>query len=228
MTLSSLLLPPLLRSSIPIIGLSCLFAYSVAAADQTSSRQVIGDFSQGSLSDWQQKTFQGSTDYQLLMVDGRQVLKATSKQSASALYRTVQIDLTKTPLLNWSWRVDAVDASLNPLAKVGDDYPARIYVVKKGFFPWQTKALNYVWANSHSDKAYWPNPFTASAVMIPVKAGSDGLGRWHTERVDVKADFLRVFNLSVDTADGVSIMSDSDNGKGSTSAYFSELYFSAD
>ena len=198
----------------------------VAVADDKLRRHQVSNFASGSLLGWQQKSFQGHTAYQLLAIDGRQALKASSQASASALYRSVQVDLTQTPLLNWSWRVDTVDPSLDPLQKAGDDFPARIYVVKKGFFAWQTKALNYVWANSHSDLAYWPNPFTASAVMIPVKAGREGLGQWHHQQVDVRADFMRVFNTSVDQIDGVAIMSDSDNAKGATRAYFAELYFS--
>ena len=204
-----------------------LLSQVAAAADGANvTKHVVGDFSQGDLADWQQKSFDGNTHYQLLSVDGRQVLKASSEASASALYRTIQVDLVKTPILHWSWRVDAVDPRLNPREKAGDDFPARIYVVKKGLFPWQTKALNYVWANEKSEHAFWPNPFTGSAVMIPVQAGQEGLGRWHSQQVDVVADFQRVFNLSVDEIDGVAIMSDSDNGKGSTTAYFGELFFS--
>ena len=216
----------LLRSKILVLLLAAIASPDNVCADE-NSHQSISDFASGSLSDWQQKRFKGDTLYQLLKVDGRQVLKATSKASASALYRTVQVDLTKTPLLNWRWRVNSVESSLDPLTKAGDDFPARIYVVKKGFFPWQTKALNYVWANNKSNRSYWPNPFTASAVMIPVKAGRNGLGQWHSQQVDVRADFMRIFNLSVEQIDGVAIMSDSDNSQGTTEAYFGELYFSA-
>ena len=99
-------------------------------------------------------------------------------------------------------------------------------VVKEGLFPWQTKALNYVWSNREEDRAYWPNPFTDKAVMIPVRSGSKGLGQWHSERVNVAEDYYRIFNKRISEAHGVAIMSDADNAGSSAVAYYGEIIFS--
>ncbi|ARN74763.1 DUF3047 domain-containing protein [Oceanicoccus sagamiensis] len=176
---------------------------------------------------FKQKGFVGRTDYQLVTLDGRQVLKANSRKNASALYREMEIDLVDTPYLNWQWRVENTLVIADQRIKAGDDYAARVYVVvKQGIFPWQTKALNYVWSNNPSSDAFWPNPFTDNAAMIPVRSGMAGLKKWQTERVNVAEDFYRAFGERIDRAHGVAIMSDTDNSGGSAEAYFGNIFFS--
>ena len=46
------------------------------------------------------------------------------------------------------------------------------------------------------------------------------------QRVNIREDFLRIFNYEIDRADGVAIMSDSDNAGGSATAYYGRIYFS--
>lgn len=206
-----------------LMGVTSITGFSAAVVEQLS----IADFSSQQLSDWNHKDFDGATHYKVVDVDNMPALKAVTNKSASALYKTLDIDLNKTPYLNWSWRVDNVYAINDQTVKAGDDYPARIYVVvKEGFLPWQTKALNYVWSNNEVEETFWANPFTANAVMIPVRSGKQGLGQWHSERVNVKEDFYRIFNKRIDTAHGIAIMSDSDNASGMGIAYYGPISFS--
>ncbi|MGK0500212.1 MAG: hypothetical protein ACJAYG_001859, partial [Oceanicoccus sp.] len=204
--------------------LQLTFLLSCDASAQ-SMEQVVADFSQpGSLQVFQRQSFEGDTVYKLVALEGEQVLRATTDASASALYQKLSVDLQKTPFLNWRWRVDNVYGISDQQAKAGDDYPARIYVVvKQGIFPWQSKALNYVWSNTDEAKSHWPNPFAASAIMIPLRSAADGLGRWHLERVNVAEDFYRVFGERITRADAVAIMSDSDNAGGKATAYYGDI-----
>lgn len=205
-----------------LVGLSLMLAEVVFA-----SETIVLDFSTQGLELFDEKSFVDHTSYQLERQRGELVLKAQTNATASALYREIEVDLRKTPYLNWRWRVDNVYAIDNQQIKAGDDYPARIYVVvKEGFFPWQTKALNYVWSNYLESQPYWPNPFTANAIMIPVRSGSDGLGRWHSERVNVAEDFYRVFGKRITKIHAVAIMSDADNAGGSAVAFYGPISFS--
>ncbi|UTW44308.1 DUF3047 domain-containing protein [bacterium SCSIO 12696] len=193
----------------------------------TDGRVAISEFANGSLKQWQRQSFKGQSRYQIVQQEGRAVLQADTSATASALYRELDIDLTRTPYLNWSWRVDNVHDIENPLEKAGDDYPARLYVVVKlSPFPWDTLALNYVWCNRKTELTSWKSPFTKNAVMVPLHCGEQGLGQWHSQRVNVAEDFERYFGRSFDTAHGVAIMSDSDNAGGAARAYYGEIFFS--
>ena len=110
---------------------------------------MLGEFSRNQLDGWEHKIFKGETRYQLETLDGIVVLKAESHAAGSGLFREQRIDLDKTPVLNWSWRVSKRLKGLNEQSKSGDDYAARIYVVVKGGLAfWQTKAVNYVWSSN--------------------------------------------------------------------------------
>ena len=112
---------------------------------------AIGKFSQGVLDGWQVKEFDGNTQYNIVTDtnNGKQILKADSNNSASGLFIEQQIDLQKTPYLNWSWKTDKLYLNLNESEKQGDDFVARIYIViDGGLLFWQTRALNYVCSSS--------------------------------------------------------------------------------
>lgn len=188
---------------------------------------VVADFDADELQLWQERSFKGNTVYSIVQEEGHKVVRADTKSTASALFRQMDINLKKTPFLNWSWRVDNIYNIDNAETRQGDDYAARIYVVvQEGPLPWDTKAINYVWCNNKTDKEYWPNPFSADSIMIPVRCGVEGLGQWHYERVNVANDFYRAFNMHIERAHGVAIMSDSDNAGGSALAYYGNIKFS--
>lgn len=214
-----------------VIALWLFFTPSTLAQDETSKTVFVSDFANRQLQDWQQKSFVGNTQYTVVTNASRIAIKANTHANASALYQKISIDLNQTPFLNWSWRVNNVYSIDNQQIKNGDDFAARIYViVKYGWLPWQTRALNYVWSNNSnlSQKTYkyfWLNPFTANAAMIPVQNGEQGLGEWHSYKVDIQKDFYNIFGQRIITIDGVAIMADSDNAGGSAVSYFGDISF---
>ena len=120
---------------------------------------IVGDFSNSDLTGWISQVFEGETRYQLEHVEGLSVLSASSSKAASGLFTEVDIDLNKTPIIHWSWKIKNTLASANERAKSGDDFSARVYVVfSDGPFFWQTKTLSYVWANQSAIGQHWPNP----------------------------------------------------------------------
>jgi hypothetical protein len=206
-----------------------LFAVLCASLAGAADRVSVGAFSTGNLDGWTAKIFSGETEYAIVENQGRRVLRAVSRATASGMYKRVQVDLTKTPYLHWSWEVENTLGALDETVKAGDDYPARVYVIASGgIFFWQTRAVNYVWANRQPQGAVWPNAFTASNRMIAVRSGDSQLGRWLDERRNVREDFRRVFGRDVLSVDAVALMSDSDNSGKAAVAHYGDIYFSAD
>src|SRR5690242_9136679 len=68
------------------------------------------------------------TRYRLRNWDGVPAVEAEAKRSMALLVRPVEVDLGKTPVLCWRWRVDAPIASTDMDRKSGDDYAARVYL----------------------------------------------------------------------------------------------------
>jgi len=210
------------------VFLAALVTTSLGAAT-VGEWVAVGEFSAGALDGWQQKRFSGETRYRLVVADGAQVLQAVTSGSASGLYREIRVDLSRTPWLNWSWRVDAVYAGVDERSKSGDDYPARIYVVvSDGWRFWNTRALNYVWASRLPQGETWPNAFTANARLIAVESGPQHLGEWRHYRRNVRQDLLQAFGEAIPEIQAVALMSDSDNAGQAATAWYGDIWFSAD
>lgn len=149
------------------------FSFIYFSSSFADSNIIIADFSNKNLTKWEPHSFNGTTNYELFKDNQITVLKAVSTGAASGLIKKQQIDLSKTPYLNWSWKVDRALFRLTETFKKGDDFAARIYVVKDGgIFFWRTLALNYVWASGQKKLTTWDNPFTANAKMMAIESGN--------------------------------------------------------
>jgi hypothetical protein len=189
----------------------------------------IGRFSTDGLQGWQEKSFVGETDYGLVEVDGRRVLRAHSQGSASGLYRELEVDLEKTPYLHWSWRVANVLEGVDERRKAGDDYAARVYVVVSGgLLFWKTRSLVYVWSSAQPAGSHWQSAYTANVQMLALRSGKVEVGQWKQEQRNVRADFKRLFGDEIRRVDAVAVMTDTDNSGQVATAWYGDIYFAAE
>lgn len=200
---------------------------SVGAQAKTQDKIVIGTFTQDEMSQWRERSFIKNTNYR---VTG-EVLEASCTDQASVLYRKVTIDLERTPILHWSWRVDGVHPELDDTTKAGDDYAVRLYVVNaaNSIFPWRAKAVNYVWANSQPKGAAWPSAFADNDIMVATQSGQPAEPEtWLKEVRNVREDYNKYFGEDITSIDSVAIMTDCDNSKLPSKGYYRDIWFSAD
>ena len=215
---------------IRIIWLWSLFAAMPSLAGDQQNQILIGNFSAGAVTGWKNKEFKGQTQYQIAKIGDLQALKAVSNAVASGLFYEQKIDLELTPVMNWRWRIENSLGKIDEQAKSGDDFAARVYVVKSGGLVfWNTKAINYVWASTSPKDKTWPNPFAGDhAIMVAVRSSNDKIGTWQTEKRNVREDFKRLTGEDIKSIDAVAIMTDTDNAKGKATAYYGDIFFTAE
>ena len=183
----------------------------------------------GDLDGWEEKVFSGKTVYETVRIDGRNAVRATSRGTASGLFRKQRIDLERTPFLEWTWRVEGTLGNIDERTRDGDDYSARVYVIRSDpVFFWRTRAVNYVWASTRTVGETWPNAYTDGARHIAVQSGAERAGRWLDERRNVRADFRALFGKDVRHVDAVAIMSDTDNTGAAAVAYYADITFTSE
>jgi len=158
------------------------------------------------------------------------VLHAESECSASALLHPLRgVDLARTPLLRWRWRVAQGLAAGDERDESGDDFAARVYMTF-AFEPERASlverarrrlaaalygeelpgtSLNYVWASREPRGAEWPNPFAPSSRMIVATSGA--AAGWVEVEVDLLADYQRAFGHAAPAPLFLALMTDSDN-----------------
>jgi len=217
--LASLLMALLATASAPMLG------------NESAEKLDIGLFSGNQTEGWEERSFEGKTRYQLKMDDTHgTVLHALSQGSASVFGKRMKVDLTKTPYINWSWKIDNRLDGINETTKSGDDFAARIYLVKtEGLFGRKSKAVNYVWSSNQSIGSSWGNAYQPkNSKMVAVRGIENETGQWVSEKRNVATDFRQLFNSKTTTVDLIAIMSDTDNSGLTVSASYGDIFFSSE
>ena len=186
--------------------------------------RLIDDFKNTIRPEWEVKKFTGITTYKPTIEDNIPCLKASAEGTASGLFFKIKYDPQLQPILTWKWKIDNIVEKGDARTKAGDDYAARIYVVFPSIFFWNTKALNYVWANQLQKNTAVPNSYTANAMMIAVESGPDNTGKWLEYRRNIFQDYQRYFGSEPGMVGAIAIMTDTDTTGSKASACYGPIY----
>ena len=169
------------------------------------------------------------TDYSIGSNENGNYLKAEAEGQASGLGKEIKIDLNKTPFLNITWKVEKNLFGINERSKKGHDYAARVFVIKKtGSTALSNRAINYVFSSNENIGEFWTSPFTKKSIDFVLATTNINDNEWVSVKTNVKNDFKKLHNLNVDELNGVAIMSDTDNSKMKTIAYYQNIFFSSE
>ncbi len=223
----------------------------------------IGRFEAGATeipAPWEVRSINAKTQptrYQMRLWDDVPAVEAVANHSMAMLARPVSVDLTRSPVLCWRWRVDAAVAAADIRRKSGDDYAARIYVgfrLAAGSLSTFTRlklrmartvfgtavpdaALSYVWDNQQPVGTELPSSYTDRVQMLVLRSGEQDSGSWRSERRNILEDFVRRFGVATPAValrgsdppqvEFVAFGSDTDNTGSTAHAGFADLHFVA-
>lgn len=233
------------------IALALSLACTVVCAQDATEPVGRFDATQSSLpAPWQVLRFDTripATEFRMLLWDGVAAVEAVAKGSMALFARPLVVNLQKTQVLCWRWRVDAVLQNADMTTRQGDDYAARVYVSFK--MPANTMgfatraklmlgrsrygdqlpdaALNYVWDNRYPIGTERDNAYTDRTHMVVVQSGPQQVGRWISERRDVLMDVTKAFGTDQAQPTQLAIAADTDNTGENARAGFADLHFVA-
>src|SRR5262249_19671197 len=161
------------------------------------------------------------------VVDGRLAIRAIGRQSASGLLRSVQIEPSRCPVLEWTWRVERLQPDADLRVKERDDVAASIFL----FFgdpgllisPNRVPTLRYVWTSArHPVGAVVDSPYAPGIVRsLVVESGESRLGRFVTERRRIADDFEQAFGRRPPAAvQAIALFTDNDQTGQPVEAYY--------
>ena len=189
----------------------------------------IFDFTEEELKTLQVKKVKGETKWTLGSNDKGNYIKAEAEAVGSGLGKEIAIDLTKTPFINITWKVENDLSGIVENSKKGHDYAARVFVIKKtGSTMLSNRAINYVFSSNNEIGKNWPSPYTKKSIDYVLSTTIDNLNDWVTVKANVKEDFMRLHGIEVNDISGVAIMTDTDNSKLKATSYYQNIYFSAE
>ena len=194
---------------------------------------------------WTWSRLKKSTEYKLVNVQGRTVVKAVADASASGLVHTLDLDPQQFPLLSWQWKVDKLIKTADNTTKHLEDSPVRVVVSFGGdveslplddrmFFdnvrlitrqrlPYAT--LMYIWENRAPRNAILPNLHTSRIKMIVAESGQQKTGAWQEITRNVYEDYKRAFGEVPGRITAIAVMSDTDNTGESAHAWYGDIVF---
>jgi hypothetical protein len=185
------------------------------------------------------------TEFALVSDEGRTVLRALARASASGLARSLRIDPSEHPILAWRWKTANLVARGGLGSREGDDFPLRLYVtfdLDPATLPlgdrmrlsvaralWGARlpaaALCYVWDSRAAPGTIAPNAFTDRVRMIVADSGPSRLGRWVAHERDVAADFRNAFGMPAPQINSVIASADTDNTGDTAESWFGDALF---
>ncbi len=209
-----------------------LFSLLIFSKFSFAETVKVFEFSKTELSQLKVRKVRGAdnkTVYSIGSNENGNYLKAVAENAGSGLGKEIKIDLNKTPFINITWKIEQDLSGINEKTKKGHDFAARVFAVKKtGATPLSNRAINYVFSSNVEVGENWPSPYTKKSIDNVLSTTKENLNKWVTVKANVKEDFKKFHDLNVDELDGLAIMSDTDNSKLTSVAFYQNIYFSKD
>ena len=198
---------------------------------------------------WQHRTFPGkaANQFAYLQLDGRSAMGVKSSSAASMLRKVVSIEPAQLSAVRFSWKVPALIASADMAMRDQDDSPVRVVLAFDGDrsklsmrdrmlselanavtgedMPYAT--LMYVWSNKRAPGSMILSPRTERIRKLVLESGPKQLNHWLDYERDIRADYLKVFGEEPGRLIAVGIMTDTDNTKSTTQAWYGPVVLGA-
>ncbi|MBC7601481.1 MAG: DUF3047 domain-containing protein [Ramlibacter sp.] len=194
---------------------------------------------------WKHMTFPGKqpTRFGYARKDGRDTVAVLAASSASMMRNKIRIEPAALGQVRFSWKVPHLIEGANLDLRDADDSPVRIvlafegdrtkFSAKDSMLSELTRALTgeempyatlmYVWCNDRAPGSVVRGPRTDRIRKLVVESGAGKLNQWLDYERDIAADFERAFGEKPGALVGIGIMTDSDNTRSTTTAWYGPL-----
>lgn len=190
------------------------------------SSSKVGTFPQG----WRTKEssemeLAGQNGRFLVEQDGaRKVLHATYRDQAITIGKSFDgWDLKQYPVLQFQWKASKLPTGGNEDSMSQNDCGASVYGFWDIGFPFSVNSIKYSWSSTLKVGTEISKRLGHDFVRV-MQSGDTGVGQWHTIRVDVRADYQRLFKVSDPPAPrGIAVLTDADATRSEAEAYYADF-----
>jgi hypothetical protein len=150
--------------------------------------------------------------------DGVPSMRFETHDSASMLFRHVDIDLAAYPMLAWRWYIELpIRSPLDERTREGDDHPARLFL-RFATDDGEKRAMEVIWGNRLKPGEY---KYIGGFPHFVADAGDDRVGRWLDEKIDLARVYAEIWK---DAAPAhlvdIAVFCDSDDTHTASISYF--------
>lgn len=146
----------------------------------------------------------------------------TSIGTCNTIGKKYSYSAKEFPYLIWKWRVHKLPIGATELRRDKNDSGAGFYVIFKGHFK-LNPIIKYVWSTSLPTNTTTRSPYNSNTKIIVLESGTQKIGQWVTESVNVYEDYKRLFGSTPPKIEGFGLLTDSDNTKSSATADYDDI-----
>jgi hypothetical protein len=167
-------------------------------------------------------------DFTVVEQDGQRVLHLKSAGDSSNINKDVhgRVRLAETPVLEWTWKVVVLPKGGDARRAERDDEAGQVFVVWPRFpQAVRSQIIGYIWDTTAPVGSVFKSKKSATVTYVVVRSGPADLGKWITERRNVRQDFKRIYGEEPDDPGGISFGIDSDDVKGTAESFMGRILF---
>ena len=194
------------------------------------SRHAVG--APGVPDGWRKyETVGGHPAYDFAIVEdgGHRALRLRSRDDHSTIAKDLAVDLARTPVLEWTWKIRALPTGGDVRRRETSDLTAHLFVV------WprmpallRSRLIGYGWDATAPAGTIAPSRKTRTVTFVLLHSGSDGLDRWTTERRNVRADYRRLYGEEPDSPGALALSIDTNDTRSFAEGLIGSIRFLPD
>jgi hypothetical protein len=165
-------------------------------------------------------------DFAVVEIDGRRALRMRSQGEHSTIAKTIHIDLKATPWLEWTWQVLTLPDRADIRHRETSDAAAHVFVV----WPRQpamlrSRLIGYIWDASLPVGSIHNSQKTGTVRFIVVHSGRADLGKWLSERRNVREDYRMAYGEEPENPSVIALSIDTNDTKSSSEGSIGPIRF---
>lgn len=170
----------------------------------------------------------GVYDFTVIEKDGMKVMHMQSRSDSSRISKVIKdvVDLDKTPILEWKWKVTTLPKGGDSRSRKTDDKAAQLYVTWPRFPETvRSRVIGYIWNNVPTDKPTFKSHKSPILTYIVVRSGPTDVGVWLTESRNVREDYKMVYGEEPESPSVITFGCDSNDTGSSAESYMGSILF---
>lgn len=156
---------------------------------------ILGKGKTQALAEWEKPVHFGTGIWKVVDDAEHQAIKLRTESSSFALEKSITVDLSQTPYLEWEWKVTVPPAGGNFASPDTDDQAAQLLIVFPKTFFERRKVISYIWDPTapKGTMGAAAGPIYLNVKAIVVESGAGEIGNWLLEKRNVVEDYRALF-----------------------------------
>jgi hypothetical protein len=164
-------------------------------------------------------------DFEIVANASEKVLRLKSAEEHSIIVKDLSgLDLVRTPLLEWKWRVDLLPRDANLSKDDKSDSAAEIHIVWRA----SKRTIGYAWDETLPVDSHFANPRRREVHFVIVTSGKARPGEWIPVTRDMLSDYRKIYGTELsDPPDQIAISVDSNQTRSKAESFVGTVRFRA-